>query len=68
MYIAFLWMEAHGPMFLPYSEGIKIFLQLFLVLFVFNDVTAQARVSSANRRIFESVLVHSHCTVISLFI
>ena len=43
--VAFFWMEAHGPLFLPYSEGIKIFLQLFLVLFVFNDVTAQGVIS-----------------------
>ena len=43
--VAFLWMEAQGPLFLPYGEGIKIFLQPFLVHFVFNDVTAQGVIS-----------------------
>ena len=44
-------MEAHGPLFLNahgllfLNEGIKIFLHLFLVLFVFNDVTAQGDIS-----------------------
>ena len=28
-----------------YGEGIKIFLQLFLVLFVFNDVPVQGVIS-----------------------
>ena len=36
--------EYHGPLFLPCGEGIKIFLQLFLVLFVFNGVICKSRI------------------------
>ena len=34
----------HGPLFLPCGEGIKIFVQLFLVLFVFNGVICKSRI------------------------
>ena len=41
----FLWVEVHGPLFLPGGEGVQVFLQRVLVFCLFDGFAAHGVIS-----------------------